>query len=409
MLPSHLRLTGSFLIQVCLFGCSGSFVDCLSVAKRVPYAARCLRTLLSQQHFCIAVTSFSGYNLGYLLAFLAENEDLLSNSPVQLISLSETILHKELKARLQLFSDAVESHSPVILFIHDCLLPAVASLQCCDGVLNLDIPLSEKVLRGRQALLRPSETRHDIMNLDGCESGDDHNNYGLRYGHLNCFDNSSEISNHSHKHDNDDSGDYRSERSICFYLVSRMQEAALTKLFAQRQSRLQKLCVPSELEGEKKRADWFDKKKKDFRGNAEELGGLEEGDLNEMSEKEKHALFYQNEESEVVESSQGNFVELNLENVDATELDHLVEEEEEEENGNHGQPGTFGIPMTPLYPVFSVFNPFYANGIYQWYYPFYFSFCFIMLSFTRAASRSVLRTVSVASVRVPRNPPSVDI
>lgn len=186
-----------------------------------------------------------------------------------------------------------------------------------------------------------------------------------------------------------------------------MQEAALTKLFAQRQSRLQKLCVPSELEGEKKRADWFDKKKKDFRGNAEELGEFEEGDLNEMSEKEKHALFYQNEESEVVESSQGNFVELDLEDVDATELDHLVEEEEE--NGNHGQPGTFGIPMTPLYPVFSVFNPFYANGIYQWYYPFSFSICFIMLSFTRAASRSILRTVSVASVSVPRNPRSVDI
>lgn len=180
MLPSHLRLTGSFPIQVCSLGCSGSCVDCLSVAKRVPYAARCLRTLLSQQQFCVAVTSFSGYNLGYLLAFLAENEDLISNSPVQLISLSETILHKELKARLQLFSDAVESHSPVILFIHDCLLPAVASLQCCDGVLNLDIPLSEKVLRGRQALLRPSETRHDIMNLDGCEGGDNSN---LKYGY----------------------------------------------------------------------------------------------------------------------------------------------------------------------------------------------------------------------------------
>lgn len=404
MCPSHLRFTGSFLIQVCLFVCSGSFADCLSVAKRVPYAARCLQTLLSQQHFCIAVTSFSAYNLGYLLAFLAENEDLIASSSVQLIALSETILHKELKARLQLFSDAVESRSPVILFIHDCLLPAVASLQCCDGVLNLDIPLSEKVLRGRQALLRPSETRHDVMNLDGCENEDiDFSKYDYRY----CFDICSEITKNSPKHDIDDSGDHQRDRSICFYLVSRMQEAALTKLFAQRQSRIQKCCVPQDLEGEKKRADWFDKKKKDSRGNAEELGEFGEEDLNEMSEKEKHALFYQNEESEVVESSQGNFVELNLEDIDATELDHL--EEGEEEDGNHGQPGTFGIPMTPLYPVFSVFNPFYANGIYQWYYPFYFSFCFIMLSLTRAASRSILRTVSVASVRDPRDPRSIDI
>ena len=201
-----------------------------------------------------------------------------------------------------------------------------------------------------------------------------------------------------------------------------MQEAALTQLFAQRESRIQKLCVPQDLEGEKKRADWFDKKKKkDPRAMAEELGESEETDLNAMSEREKHALFYQNEESEVVEPSQGNFVELNLEDVDATELDHLEEEEEEEkeeeeaknkekeEGGNHGHPGTFGIPMTPLNPVFSVFNPFYANGIYQWYYPFFFSFCFIMLSFTRASARSIFRTLSAVSVRAPRSLRSVGL
>ena len=109
------------------------------------------------------MTSFSAYNLGYLLTFLAENEDLVANSPVQLVSLSEAILHKELKARLQLLTAAEEAHSPALLFIHDSLLPAVASLQCCDAVLNLDIPLSEKALRGRQAMLRPSAATHEGM------------------------------------------------------------------------------------------------------------------------------------------------------------------------------------------------------------------------------------------------------
>ena len=137
--------------------CHCSCADCLSVAKRIPYATRCIRNLLSQQHFCIAVTSFSAYNLSYFLAFIAENEELVSSTPLQLFSLSETILHKEMKTRLQLFAAAAQSRSPTILFVHDCLLPAVASLQCCDGVLNLDIPLSERVLRGRQALLQPSE------------------------------------------------------------------------------------------------------------------------------------------------------------------------------------------------------------------------------------------------------------
>ena len=201
---------------------------------------------------------------------------------------------------------------------------------------------------------------------------------------------------HSQRHDKDVCDDVWGERSVCFYLVSRMQETALTRLFVQRDSQIQKINMPQDLEGEKKRADWFDKKKKDSCGVAEGQEELEGLDLNSMSEKEKHALFYQNEESEVVESSQGNFIELNLDEVDATELDHL------EEDGNHRQPETFGIPMTPLYPVFSVFNPFYTNGIYQWYYPFFYSFCFIMLSFTRAASRSVFRTFSVVPVNITR-------
>ena len=257
------------------------------------------------------MTSFSEYNLNYLLSFLLENRDVIHGDDINILCLSESNIHKEIRSRIQILLEAKKSLSTrIILIIHDCLIPILHSFQCCDSILNLDIPLSERILVNRQALLDQLNPR-------------------------------------------------------CVYLISRLQEDALTTLFAKHNSILEKWSNNVDLTRERTVSDRFARKRRELRDGV--VDG-EDIDINALSEKEKHALFYQNEESEIVDPPQENFVELNMNDLDVTELDNL------EEDLKNSRRKNVMVPMTPLNPLYSIFNPFCTNGIYQWYSPFFYFF-----------------------------------
>ena len=100
----------------------------------------------------------------------------------------------------------------------------------------------------------------------------------------------------------------------------------------------------------------------------------EEIQLEDLSEKEIHSLFYQNDESEIVEPEENqNYIELDLKNIDADGLENLDEELEKlenpmenpsiQQNSSFQTFQTFQTPMVPQNVIFSVFNPFYNPGV----------------------------------------------
>lgn len=168
----------------------------------------------------------------------------------------------------------------------------------------------------------------------------------------------------------------------CHYYLTNTQLKVLRLLYSKEGVLKQVRSGP--LDEEKRLVDAFVHRKKE---NAESKEPAEEINIDGLNEKEIHSLFYQNEESQVVEADHtSNFVEIDLEHVDAEGLENLEEEleqlEQQEQQGQSGQseqanqvrygynaitPCVVGIPMMPLVPMESIFNPFFNPGALHCY------------------------------------------
>lgn len=231
-----------------------------------------------------------------------------------LICFSETNIHKEIRSRLSFIHQAAKNPSTyVICLIHDCLLPIFNKYQLFQAQLHIDVPLSEQILQSRLKLLQTE----------------------------NCH----------------------------FYLTA-TQLQVMKMLFMKYKVSLQAIHLPN-IDKEKRVVEEYIKKKKE---NQNTVIPKEEVQLEELSEKEIHSLFYQNNESEIVEPGENqNFIELDLKNLDADGLENLDEELEKlenpienpstQQNSSFQSFQSFQTPMIPQNSLFSVFNPFYNPGV----------------------------------------------
>lgn len=302
--------------------------DSISIPKRIPYILNDINTLLCDPSVSqIIIHSFSEYNINYLLSFLIEHKEAIAVPNVHLICFSETNIHKEIRSRLQfILQTAKDPSTRVICIIHDCLLPVVMSMCSFDAQLHMDVPLSKNVFHDRLMVLKSNR----------CQ----------------------------------------------FYLTS-TQLKVVRLLFNEYHSSLTRMQVKS-LDNEKKLVDEYMNKKKE---NQETTVCQESIEINDLTEKEAHSLFYQNEEAEIVETKDvSDYVELKLDEIDAEGLENLDEELEmlEQQHIESQYPHVeCSIPMIPQLPLQSIFNPFYNPGVTHCYsnqYSF-FSFVFFTIVF----------------------------
>ena len=116
----------------------------------------------------------------------------------------------------------------------------------------------------------------------------------------------------------------------------------------------------------------FAKKKKELRDGVMDA---QEINIDQLTPEQEHALFYQNEKSEIVKPDEKKYVELDLNDLDAGDLDDIDAQLESVER----PPQQRCVPMIPTDLSHSVFNPFFNPGVMHCFSKSYSPFCRVCL------------------------------
>lgn len=179
-----------------------------------------------------------------------------------------------MRSRYQFLREIVNRNSSetpltqVILLLHDCWLPFLKNCALLDMIIHMDLPLSEELFLSRISLLRSSQ-------------------------HF----------------------------SKSFFFVTSSQLEVLQLLHSKYQCSLTSCDLDDSINESKKFVEKYLKK----HGDCESVN-IEEIPLDDMTEEEKHELFYQNSKAEVILSDPVEYEELSLNDLDMTGLEECVED-----------------------------------------------------------------------------------
>lgn len=295
--------------------------DSLSVTKRVPYVLHMLPRLFSLPSVTlVAICSHSEYNLNYLLSFLLENKSEMDVQNLHILCLTETNIHREIRSRLRFLREAERNPSVrAVVIVNDNLLPLFRDVSF-HALIHFDLPLSKTSFFQRQSCLAVT------TNTPLCHT----------------------------------------------FLVTSNQIQSIRLLYANQEHLLSTVEDFGDVSVEKRMGEQFAKKKKELRDGVMDA---QEINIDQLTPEQEHALFYQNEKSEIVKPDEKEYVELDLNDLDAGDLDDIDAQLESVER----PPQQRCVPMIPTDLSHSVFNPFFNPGVMHCFSKSYSPFCRVCL------------------------------
>ena len=234
--------------------------------------------------------------------------------------LSESNIHKEVRSRYQFLREVVNHNTnetpitQVILLVHDCWLPFLKNCALLNIMIHMDLPLSEEIFLSRISLLQSS-----------------------------------------------------SDSSNSLYFVTSSQLEVLQLLHTKYECSLKPYQSDSSVTEAKQFVERYLRK----HGDCESMD-IEEIPLEEMTEEEKHELFYQNGKAEVVLSDPIEYEEINLKDLDMSGLEEcmdMLNDTQENQVQNKSVPNQTYPSNTKSSLINSIFNPFLNPLLYSFSQP----------------------------------------
>ena len=241
---------------------------------------------------------------------------------LHILCLTETNIHRDIRSRLRFLREAERNasiHSVVI--INDNLLPLFHDISF-HALIHFDLPLSKSSFFQRQSCLSATTAA-----------------------------------------------------SLCHtFLVTSNQIQSITLLYGNQEHLLSDVKDFGDMSLEKRMAEQFAKKKKELRDGVMDA---EEISLENLTPEQEHGLFYQNEKSEIVMPEEKEYVNLDLNDLDAGDLDNIDAQLDSMEKSVRQH----GVPMIPTDLSHSVFNPFFNPGVMHCFSKSYSPFCLVCSPF----------------------------